>query len=467
MKIEIEILNAVECRIERQHAKYIVPAISFQRSYWQQTPRGKRQKFYDYVFWTKKGQKHFHFLTGHLSKVLSYCQKHNIEIKITGNKPSDSVPNLPIISSAHLDGITFRPNQLDAIKTAISKKRGVIKKPTRTGKTIIQYGICSGARMNVLFLAHTLDLVKQLADVGRRFNFNVHEVHGQRRDLYWKHSNSNIVCMTRTSANNLFKKEENKWMSTFFDAVIVDEVHHITKADGQYANILKFIQAPLRFGFTATMPENNVEAMFCIHGFIGPIIYDLSINEAVEKNLLIKPVVKLIKAPVKKIPIATKYQEVYDRAIVDNHERHDLIAEKAREFSSQGLSVLILVNRLDHGAYQQYAFEKISMNVPFLHGETNTEEREKIKQGLIDKKILCCIVSTIWKEGVNIPTLDVCINAAGGVSEIATLQGVGRSLTKVEGKTQAVIMDVFDQSHHHLIRHFGERISLYMKNSWL
>lgn len=461
--LQIDIIDAVECRIKRQHAKNIAPAISFQRSYWQDTPRGKRQKFYDFVFWTYKGKSHFHFLTGHLPQILSYCRANDIQIKITGNRPSNMAPTFV---SPNLNGITFRPDQADAIETAAIKKRGIIKAPTRTGKTIVQYGICSSARMNVLFLAHTKDLVTQLADEGRRFNFNVHEVHGQRKDLFWKHSNYNIVCMTRSTAANLFKKRENKWMSDFFDMVILDEAHHLTTTEGQYSQIFKFIKAPLRYGFTATLPDSQ-EALSCMTGFLGPLIYDLSINTAIKQDLLVKPKISLIKAPVKKIAVATKYQEVYDRAIVDNHDRHDLIAEKARNFMSQSLSVLILVNRLDHGVYQQYAFEKFSMDVPFLHGDSSDEEREKIKEDLINKKILCCIVTTIWKEGINIPTLDVCINAGGGVSEIATLQGVGRSLTKAKGKTQAVIVDVFDQSHHYLIRHFGERISLYMENNWL
>lgn len=460
--IQITVLSPVSCQIERQYAKVIGPAISFQKSYWLDTPRGKREKFYDFVPWLFKGKMFYHFPTGYLPKVLAHCRENNIQAKVAGVTKST-----PVFSSPKLPGIDFFPNQMDAIEIAITRKRGVIKSPTRTGKTIIAFGIYSSAPSNALFLGDKLDIVQQLADEGREFGFNVHEVHGQRKDLSWDKHRPNVVCMTRRTANNFLKK--NEWARNFFDMVVVDEVHHVSTFEGEYSKILEMVEAPLRFGFTATLPTANAEAMAAITGFIGPLIYDLDINTAVEKGLLIKPTIKLLKAPKVKIAVSTKYDDVYQLGIIDNTGRHDLIAKTAVEFIEQGKSVLILVNRMDHGVYQQYAFEKIlgKDSVPFLHGQSSASERENFKRDLINKKRLCGIVSVIWKEGINIPTLDVCINAAGGVSELATLQGVGRSLTKVEGKESAIIVDVFDQSHHYLIRHFGERICLYMDSDWL
>lgn len=459
--IELEYIDPVACKIARQHAKSIQPAVSFQRSYWVQTPKGKRQKFYDYSFWITKNKEFFYFPSGLLPKVLSYCRENNIPAKVMGKRT-----DTPTFASPKLSGIIFRNDQMDAIEAALTRKRGVIKAPTRTGKSVIMFGICSCAPMNVLFLADKTDLVQQLAEEGRRFGFNTHEVHGQQKDLSWDKNRHNIVCMTRRTAKLFFKKKESEWARIFFDAVIVDECHHIATAEGEYADILKLIPAPLRFGFTATLPP-GAEADAALTGFLGPLIYDLTINDAVEKDLLIKPKIKLIKPPLKKIAVNKKYDEVYQELIVEHPGRHDLIAETTRNFLNEGKSVLILVNRLDHGTYQQYAFEKLSLDIPFIHGKSDSEEREIIRKNLINKKILCAIVSTIWKEGINIPTLDVCINAAGGVSEIGVLQSVGRSLTKAEGKDQAIIIDVFDQGHHYLIRHFGERLCLYMDSGWL
>ncbi len=52
--------------------------------------------------------------------------------------------------------------------------------------------------------------------------------------------------------------------------------------------------------------------------------------------------------------------------------------------------------------------------------------RDTIQMDLNSKKLMGVVCTTAWKEGINIPSLDVIINAAGGKSEIATLQNLGR-----------------------------------------
>lgn len=461
-RTEIEVIDPVACRINRNESRYIVDAISYEKSYWEDTPQGKRQHFYNYSMWLKKTNTYFYFLTGHLKKVLKHCREKKVEVNIIRNSSEYKIEE---VWDASLKGIEFFPNQIEAIDTAILNKRGVIKAPTRTGKTVIQYGIFDTFYVNTLIIAHNVDLVKQLAEEGRKFGFEVFEVHGKKKELYWE-KEVQVVVMTRSSAANMLKKKSNSWMKDFFKMVFIDETHHITTPEGQYAKILTAIKAPLRFGFTATLPD-TMERKMCLEGFIGPLIYDLSINEAVEKGLLVDPKIRLIKTDMHRLPTSMSYPDVYMAGIVENFERHDQIAEVSVEYIAEGKSVLILVNKIDHGLYQQYAFKKIGIKVPFICGDTSTEERTKAKEDLISKKLMCVIVSTVWKEGINIPTLDVCINAAGGVSEISTLQGVGRSLTKAEGKKEAIIVDVFDKCHHYLIRHFGERISLYMEQGWL
>jgi superfamily II DNA or RNA helicase len=77
------------------------------------------------------------------------------------------------------------------------------------------------------------------------------------------------------------------------------------------------------------------------------------------------------------------------------------------------------------------------------------------------------IATAVWKEGINIPSLDVVINAAGGKSEIQTLQSIGRGLRRTEEKLQVIVVDFFDATHKMLIAHFGERVSLYFDLGWM
>ncbi|MBU0959833.1 MAG: hypothetical protein KKB31_07840 [Nanoarchaeota archaeon] len=103
----------------------------------------------------------------------------------------------------------------------------------------------------------------------------------------------------------------------------------------------------------------------------------------------------------------------------------------------------------------------------FIQGKTTSDERNLVKEALKSKKTSCVIATTIWCEGIDIPSLDCVINAAGGKSEIRTLQVIGRGLRKTDTKDTVIIVDIFDPHSHHLIRHFGERLDLYFKNNWI
>lgn len=461
--VDIEIIDAVTSVVPRSQVKLIAPALAYEKSYWRQGPRHKEEVKYTEYFFLHKGRDSFAFLTGHLRLVLRYCRRNNITVNFSGDRPSKGIEQY--MTEPNLDGITLRPDQIELVNKALAGKRGVIKAPTRTGKTIIQYAIVSAfERLNTLFLADTKDLVDQLADEGERFGFNVVRCYGGNKNFEWA-EHDQVVVMTRQTCSNLLKGGDF-FPTPYFDIIIVDEAHHVSSPNGQYADILSQIDAPVRFGFTATLPDRT-ESKLSLEGYIGPMIGELTIEEAIEKGLLVKPKMLILKAPKVKIAIGTKYDDAYRRGVVENNERNRLIALTAHEYIKRGSSVLILVSKIQHGNNILVACREISMPAYFVRGETESDERKRIKEYLIKKKYMCVIATTIWKEGVNIPTLNVCINAAGGKSEITTLQSVGRSLTKVEGKKHATIVDFFDQSHHYLISHFGERIILYMDQGWL
>jgi len=91
----------------------------------------------------------------------------------------------------------------------------------------------------------------------------------------------------------------------------------------------------------------------------------------------------------------------------------------------------------------------------------------KIKEALDEKKIHCVIATAVWYEGISIRSLNVIINAAGGKSEIRTLQTIGRGLRVTDEKKTVIIWDVWDISHRYLIEHAGERLCTYMDSGWL
>jgi superfamily II DNA or RNA helicase len=275
--------------------------------------------------------------------------------------------------------------------------------------------------------------------------------------------NYGVVVATMQS----FSKIDPKDYCDQFPIVIVDEGHHISKFDGTYAKILSNMLSIVRLAFTATEPTLT-EAKLALEGLIGPVIGDFTINEASEKGILAKPKIKIIKTDFDhSVRELRSYVQVYEEGIVQNTSRNKQIVDIALKHKEKGEVVLIFVNKIEQGENLINLFNGEAVTVPFVKGDMPSIEREYIKKSMIKKRRKIAIATTAWKEGINIPSLNVIINAAGGKSEISVLQSIGRGLRRTDDKEEVIIYDFFDPSHPHLVNHFGERITLYCEKEWL
>jgi superfamily II DNA or RNA helicase len=160
-----------------------------------------------------------------------------------------------------------------------------------------------------------------------------------------------------------------------------------------------------------------------------------------------------------------KYHDVYNQAIVNNVVRNQLIVSTAKKHIDKNESVLIIVNLIEHGENILSILKEQKIPSAFVQGGTEGNTRLQLKESLNKKEK--CIVTTVWKEGVNVPELNVIINGAGGKSEIQTLQVIGRGLRMTPTKKEIILYDIFDPSHRFLIEHFGERLCIYSEQGWL
>lgn len=207
-----------------------------------------------------------------------------------------------------------------------------------------------------------------------------------------------------------------------------------------------------------------------LEGNIGPVIHTVSQDYLEQIGKLATPKIKIIRIPPdKSLSNYRKYTEVYDMAVVNNRIRNSIIADEIGNQVSMGNTCLVIVRILDHG---ENILSTLINKYPqirafYAHGKTEAEEREIIRQALDHRTIDVAITSTIWKEGVDIPTLNVVINAAGSKSELFCLQVIGRGMRTSPGKTDFLIIDFFDPSSHYLVNHFGHRLSIYFEKGWM
>jgi superfamily II DNA or RNA helicase len=452
----------------------------------------KREKFY---------QPNGHFLTGFKSRITEAAHNQCIVLRWKHYIPEEVIS----IKLPKVKNVQFREDQIRVINNAVTGKRGVLKAPARTGKTVVAAGIFSMfSQSNCLFLMHTKDLLYQTYEELQRFGYkDIGLVGDGKKD--WKHR-------ITVALHQSFIKLDPREYCDYFDIVVVDECHHVSSLDSNYSKILTKMLAPYRIGLTAT-PSPDPYKNMCMEGLLGPIIGEVTMEEAQILGLQAKPRVRIVRVPPNNtIKNLKTYWESYMLGVVRNRARNRMIVEVTRDYLELDMTVLILVKRVQHGIILEDMFKLLMPDhtVPFLCGGLDTDSAQQIKRlekkvketshdllkvtwtetlqdlknlrqqvrerskhrneyrHLInERKVKCIIVTNIWNEGINIPTLNVVINAAGGKSETQTIQSASRSLTGHDDKEEGIIVDFFDNNSKYFIDHFGERFSLYCEMGWV
>lgn len=430
--------------------------LSYEDNIWIPGRFGKRKKIIKKYLIDGIRKDENQFLTGYVTMCLDYLDKHNILYKYESDIPAVE------FDEPYIDGITFRPYQLQLINSALEYGRGVIKAPTGSGKSIVILGIMSAfSQENILFLVHTTDLVYQMKEDLDKFGFDAGIWTG--KDKYLKR----ITVATVQAYKKIARKHITKW-----DVVFVDEGHHVTKLwKGNYYDTLSLTAAPCKFATTATLPE-KVEAQFALEGLIGPMIDEVTMGDGTALGFLAEPniTMQVVESPIhiwsgrkKSKKLATNYQKVYTEGIVKNTARNVRIAGSAEMQMDRKGTVLILVTRIEHAHIIQ---DMIGLPTEIVKGAVSKDERMRIKEELKCGETRCVIATVAWVEGVDIPSLTCVINAAGGKSEIQTLQKIGRGLRKTRTKDTVDIIDFHDLGNNFLESHSEQRKGIYESQGW-
>ncbi len=454
-KIKIEIINNIWCRVMDALSKeYLFPCLSYEAAYWKQNKYGKERHTYRKSLIRQNGT----FLSGHLIRIIDYCNRNDIEIEWKGSLDSVDTDCFP-----QLKGVTFRDDQMTMMMNAIAEQRGVIKSPTGSGKTLLILGIMSCfPDKRILFLCHMKEIFDQTLEKLEQFGFKNIGIIG---DGEYKLGDKIWVALVQ-SYYNLLKSEDKKvFGKDCWDIIIVDECHHISGTDRMYYDILTYYNAPMRLGFTATYPKKE-EEFFALEGCLGELIGEVTVKEGIEAGFLSRPKVKILTVPLDVSLRPLSYKLAYQDGIVNGKFRNRLVADTVKELNREGKTVLVIVREIEHGDNIMKEMEKVGVNALFVNGQDarNRDEKREIRHAFDEKKIMTVVATCVWKEGVNIPNLDCVLLAAGGRK---VEQQIGRGFRKTETKDEFLIIDLFDNSNRHFVSQFGERISFYCEMEWL
>jgi len=454
MKPIIEILDAVHCRADKTLRLEIYNSLSYKDVNFQPARFGTKSKVQTRSFIDRRSGL---FLTGLLPRVQTFLTNRKIKFKTT-KSPIEKVQ-----TSKYSMKAVLRPYQKTALQEILSKQRGVVKAPTGSGKTIIVLAACSVFRdYRILFLCHTKDLLQQTTDEAKKYlpEMRLQIIGGGMSKEF--DEDADIVLATIQS----FAKIPPENYMDYFGAIIVDECHHVNDRDSQFGIVLQHCIAPVKLGFTATLPEKTKDKL-ALEGIIGPILSEYSTTDGIKDGFLATPKITMIPIPTtQSISLNRKYKDIYKEGIVNNRLRNGRIIQATGDRVANGKSVLIMVKEVEHGDIIHDLLKKSKIKSVFIWGSTKGEQRKETKMALSNKKIKVVISTTIWREGINIPSLDVVLNACGGKSEVMTLQAIGRGFRTAKGKDSVELIDFLDP-YRYLAEHCIQRLNIYYKEKWI
>lgn len=396
--------------------------------------------------------------------------------------------------------IILRDYQIDAVKSMLNVKNGILKGATGMGKTEVLSAWCKLTNKKTLIAFKNIKLAREIVQRMKKANIDVGIVQGNNID-----ENHQVVACTVQSAHKLNRVD--------YEAVIIDENHNASQ--GRYQDFLKRWDFEYRFGLSATPfnPKNKLKS-WKVQAWLGDIIYTQPAKHLIDQGYLAKPIITFIK--VNKIINNVRRQKTeklydkngnelelpeFDRAkswwfdnevekdgkivkrtrfwyeqierelepdtqwmtaervgIVSNVYRNKMIKTLANSLPG---TVLALVKYVDtHGA----KLHEVINNSLFLSGQDKVKERELAVEMLENNEIKTIIASTIFDEGVSLNNVSNILIVGGGQSYEKTLQRIGRGMRlnyDDEGnvvKNTVKVFDFYDETHPILERHSKARI---------
>lgn len=350
--------------------------------------------------------------------------------------------------------IILRDYQSVAIDKMIRSKIGIIGAATGGGKTIISAEIIKRQSVNTLFVIDNKTLMSQTkkeyedylgVDIGTI-------TEGDMNIVELESGQTITVCTIQTIMSRLKKKDKEilKYLKTV-QMVIWDEAQ-LSKSKSYITLHKKLTNCHYYVGLTGT-PGKDKKQFVDMQYITGDVIYEIKAKTLIDRGVLTKPVINFLTYDFGQFLEGT-YQEAFEQ-VTTNKNRNRKVIEVIKKHNKLSL---ILVSRVKHGQELAAMIEAEGKEVFFIRGAINNKKRDEILNEAREghPRILIGTASIVSK-GLNLTNLEILINTTANVSDIQTIQSLGRLLRKHENKEQAIYYDFLDDIKH-MKEHSEERI---------
>lgn len=359
-------------------------------------------------------------------------------------------------------GFPLRPYQEQAAKTFLkSDGPGVLKMAIRSGKTITAGAIIHRLGIRTLFIVPSTLLLHQTADsLEKCLDVSIGRIGDNEKKIA---PHVNVATIQTLSKMKARKDGEYEDFIAGTGLLVVDEVHH-SQAD-TWRSIMLEIQSYWTLGLTATPPLEESKKGYTKGGIwltalAGQVVFETNMKELIEGGFLMRPTIELHKIHSPDLMGIPWSDGLRSSGILLNDVRNSKVVSRGNELA-EGMRVLVVCSRLEQVRELVRMFKSVGRSVPTITGKAETDARHEIIAKFVAREHPI-IISTVMGEGVDIPDVEVMINAAGGKSHIGTIQKM-RNLTVSEGKECALVIDFLDYHNEYFADHSKERLRTYRK----
>lgn len=356
-------------------------------------------------------------------------------------------------SAAYFDikPFPFQEEILEKLQTeriVHNRFRNLIVAATGTGKTVISaFDFKNFKKKNstakLLFVAHRKEILQQaqatFQGILRDNNFGELWVDGIEPEKY------DCVFASVQTLNN--RINSLTLSDSFYDFIIVDEVHHI--AASSYRPILNRFKPKILLGLTAT-PE-RMDGEDILKDFCDTIAAEIRLPEALNRKLLcpfqyfgITDSIDLSNATWQN---GRYLPSELTRIYTQNDKRIGEIISNLNKYlrGINDVRALCFCVTQEHAQYMAEKFSLAGLKADYLVSSRN-ELRDELRRKFQSKEINYLFVVDIFNEGIDIPDIDTVLFLRPTESLTVFLQQLGRGLRLADNKECLTVLDFVGNS---------------------
>lgn len=355
-----------------------------------------------------------------------------------------------IYSAIPVENGNLRKHQIDA-KNAIlrawdSYGSVMLQMPTGTGKTylftsiikdIVSYYKSRKQEINILVVAHRIELLEQISDSLKKYGVPCGFIQGNREQHLWQRVQVGSILSLISERNEMNVRRCR------FDFIIVDEAHH-TLADS-YKRLFDMFPEAKKLGVTATPWRMNHESFTPTY---QTLITSPQVKWFIRNHLLsdfdyvsVKPD-SAIQKLVNSVDVAATGDFVNDAlaAAFDNQKIRSKLYDSFHKYASDRKGIVYAINK-QHARNIAELYTSKGYRSVNIDCDTPKDERERLISEFKAGNIQVLVNVELFTEGFDCPDVSFIQLARPTRSLALYLQQVGRGLRISDGKEKTVFID--------------------------